>query len=101
MVWAEDVDRDADEVKHHRRDVKHVVGPVAPSREKSVEVAEDLFGPEIHATFSGIAVGEFNDGDALRPEEEDEGDDAEGNGNAAIVQDAGDHVEIENGYEKK
>jgi hypothetical protein len=34
-----------------------------------VEVAEDFFGPEIDAAFARVAVGEFDDRDALRPEE--------------------------------
>ena len=62
--------RYADEVQHHRRHVQHVVGPVAPAGEKSVEVAEDFLGPQINAAFPGIAVRQFDDGDALRPEEE-------------------------------
>jgi hypothetical protein len=49
-----------------------------------VEVAEDFFGPEIDAAFAGITVSEFDHGDALRPEEEDEGDDPEPDGNAAV-----------------
>ena len=70
MVGAEDKHRYADEVQHDRRDVKHVVRPVAPAREEAVEVAEHFLGPQIDAAFSGIAVGQFDDGDALRPEEQ-------------------------------
>jgi hypothetical protein len=33
-----------------------------------VEVAKDFLRPEIDAAFAWIAVGEFDDGDALRPE---------------------------------
>ena len=36
-----------------------------------MEIAEDFFGPEIDAAFAGIAMGEFDDGDALRPEEQE------------------------------
>jgi hypothetical protein len=57
MAWAEGKNRDADEVEHDRRHVEHVVGPVAPAGKKSVEVAEDFFGPEIDAAFAGIAMG--------------------------------------------
>ena len=73
MAGAQHEDGDADEVEHDRRHVEHVVGPVAPAGEESVEVAEDFFGPEIDAAFAGITVGEFDDGDALRPEEKDAG----------------------------
>ena len=33
-----------------------------------MEVTEDLFGPEVNASFTGIAVSQFEDGDALGPE---------------------------------
>ncbi len=98
MAGAEHVDRDADEVEHDGRHVEHVVGPVAPAGEESVEVAEDFFGPEIDSAFAGITVGEFDDGDALRPEEKDEGDDPEPDGDAAVGRDGGDDVQVEDGY---
>ena len=68
MAGTEHVNGDADEIEHHGRHVEHVVRPVAPAGEESVEVAENLFGPQIDAAFAGIAVREFDDGDALRPE---------------------------------
>jgi hypothetical protein len=63
-----------------------------------VEVAEDFLGPEVDSAFTGIAMREFDYGDALRPEEEDEGDDPEPDGDAAVGGDGGDHVEVEDGY---
>jgi len=42
-----------------------------------VKIAEDFFCPQIDATFAGITMGEFDDSDALRPEEEKKGDDPE------------------------
>ena len=67
-----------------------------------MEVAEDFFGPEIDSAFAGIAVSEFDDGDALRPEEEDEGDDPEPDGDAAVGGDGGDYVQVEDGdYEEE
>ena len=67
-----------------------------------MEVAEDFFGPEIDAAFSGIAVSEFDDGDTLRPEEEKKRDDPEPDGDAAIGGDRRDYVEIEDGnYEQE
>src|SRR3984885_16359813 len=102
MSGPENVDRHAHEGEHDRRHVEHVVGPVAPAGEKSVEVAEDFFGPEIDAAFSGIAVSEFDDGDTLGPEEEKKRDDPEPNGDAAIGGDRRDYVEIEDGnYEQE
>jgi hypothetical protein len=66
-----------------------------------VEVAEDFFGPEVDAAFAGIAVGEFDDGDALGPEEEDEGDNPEPDGDAAVGGDGGDDVEVEDGDDEE
>jgi hypothetical protein len=63
-----------------------------------VEVAEDFFGPEIDSAFAGIAVGEFDDGDALRPEEQDQRDDPKPDGDAAVGGDGGDHVQVEDCY---
>src|SRR5882762_1272399 len=97
MRGAEDINGDADEIEHHRRHVEHVVGPVAPAGEESVEVAEDFFGPEIDSAFAGIAVGEFDDGDALRPEEKKKRDDPEPDGDAAVGGDGRDYVQVEDG----
>src|SRR5260370_41906396 len=101
MTGAEHVNGNADEVEHDRRHVEHVVGPVAAAGEESVEVAEDFFGPEVDAAFAGIAGREFDDGDALRPKEEEEGDDPEPDGDAAVGGDAGDDVEIEDGDDEE
>ena len=101
VAGAEREHRDADEVEHDGRHVEHVVGPVAPAGEESVEVAEDFFGPEIDAAFAGITVGEFDDGDALRPEEKDEGDDPEPDGDAAVGGDGRDDVEVEDGDDEE
>ncbi len=57
MAGTENKNRDTDEVEHDRRHIEHVVGPVTPAGKESVEVAEDLFGPEIDSAFAGIAVG--------------------------------------------
>ena len=37
--------RNADEIEHHRRHVHHVVGPVAPARQKAMKISEDFLGP--------------------------------------------------------
>jgi hypothetical protein len=66
-----------------------------------VEVAKDFLGPEVDATFAGIALIEFDDCDALRPEEEQEGDDPEPDGDSTIGSNAGDDVQIEDGYDKE
>src|SRR5215469_6053320 len=101
MTGTKHIDRDADEVEHDRRNVEHVVGPVAPTGEESVEVAEDFFGPEIDTAFAGIAVGEFDDGDALGPEEKKKRDDPEPDGDAAVGGDRGDDVQVEDCYDEK
>src|SRR5579871_192089 len=97
MTRAEHVNGNADEVEHDRRHVEHVIGPVAPAGKESVEIAENLLGPQIDATFARVAVSEFDDGDTLRPEEQKQGDDPEPNRNATVGGDRGNDVEIENG----
>ncbi len=52
VTGAQGEDRNADEIQHDGRDVHHVVGPVAPAGEESVEVAEDFLGPQIDAAFA-------------------------------------------------
>jgi hypothetical protein len=47
-------------------------------------------------------VGQFDDGDALREEEEKKGDDPEPDGDAAVGCDGGDYVQVEDGdYEEE
>src|SRR5579863_155558 len=102
MARAEYIDRHTDEVQHDRRHVEHVVGPVTPAGKKSVEVAEDFFGPEIDSAFSGITVREFDYRDALRPEEKQERDDPEPDGDPAVGRDGWNYVEVEDSdYEKE
>jgi hypothetical protein len=67
-----------------------------------VEVAEDFLGPQIDAAFSGIAMGQFDDGDALRPEKEQQGNDPEPDCDAAVGRDGWNDVQIEDGdYEEQ
>jgi hypothetical protein len=67
-----------------------------------VEVAKDFLRPEIDSTFAGITMGEFDDGDALRPEEKKKRDDPKPDGDAAVGGDGGDDVEVEDGdYEEE
>src|ERR1019366_3479465 len=95
MIGAENVDGNADEIEHDRRHIEHVVGPVTPAGEETVEVSENLLGPEIDSTFARVAMSEFDDGDALRPEEEDEGDDPKPDGDAAVRGDRRDDIQVE------
>ena len=60
-----------------------------------MEVSENLFGPQIHATFAWIAVRQFDNGDSLRPEEEQERDHPEPDSDAAVGGDRRNDVEIE------
>ncbi len=66
-----------------------------------MEIAEDFLRPKVDAAFAGIAVGEFNDGDALRPEEEHERNDPQPDGDAAVCGDGWQDVEIEDGDNEK
>ena len=84
MGRAEDEDGDANEIEHDGGHVHHVIGPVAPAGEKTVEVAEDFLGPEVDAAFAGIAVGEFDDRDALGPEKKKQRNDPEPDGDATV-----------------
>src|ERR1700746_625785 len=95
MAGTEDEDRDADEIEHHGRAVEHVIGPIAPTREEPVEVAEEFFSPEVDTALAGIAVCEFDDRDALRQEKQQQGEDTKVNGDAAVSGDRGHDVEVE------
>src|SRR5579862_6046849 len=101
MTRAEHINGDADEVQHDRRHVEYVIGPVTPAREESVEVAEDLFGPEVDAAFAGITMCEFDNGDTLRKEEEDQRDDPEPDRDTAVRGDGRDNVQIEHSHDEE
>jgi len=62
-----------------------------------MKIAKNLLSPEIYTAFAGIAVGEFDDRDALRPEKKQEGDNPEPDGDAAVGGNRGNDVEIEYG----
>jgi hypothetical protein len=67
-----------------------------------VEVAEDFFGPEIDVVFARIAVGEFDDRDSLRPEEEKKRDDPKLDRDTTVGCDGWNYVQVENGdYEQQ
>ncbi|MFZ0144275.1 MAG: hypothetical protein WAL08_07945, partial [Candidatus Sulfotelmatobacter sp.] len=66
-----------------------------------MKVAEDFFGPQINATFAGITVGKFDYSDALRKEEEHQGDDPEPDGDAAVGCDGGNYVQVEDGDDEE
>ena len=96
MPRTEDIYRDANEIQHHCRHVQHVVRPVTPAREESVEVAEDFFRPKINPALARIAMSQLDDGDALWPEKQKKRDDPEPDGDAAIGRDGRNNVEVEN-----
>src|ERR1700741_2411164 len=66
-----------------------------------MKVAEDFLGPEINAAFAGITRSEFDHGDSLRPEEQEQRDDPEPDGYATVGRNRRDNVEIENGNDKE
>jgi len=101
MTGTENIHGDADEIQHHRRHIEHVVGPVAPAGEKAVEVAEDFFGPKIDSALSGIAVSEFDYGDALRPEKKNKRDEPEPHRDPTVGGYGGNYVQVEDCYYKQ
>src|SRR5215472_1848017 len=101
MCRTEDENRHANKVQHDGGNVHHVVGPVAPAREKTVKVAEDFLGPQINAAFAWVTVREFDDGDALRPEKKKKRNDPKPDGDAAVCGDGWDNVQVENGNDKE
>ena len=66
-----------------------------------MEVAEHFLGPEVDSALAGVTSGEFNDGDALRQEEQQEAKDPQPDGDAAVRGNAGDDVEIEDGDDEE
>ena len=75
QVRAANEDGDSDDVEEQRRDVEDVVGPVAPPRHEPVEITEDLLGPQVHAALVRVPVRQLDDGQPLRPEEEQQCED--------------------------
>src|SRR5229473_2156978 len=90
-----DVNRDANEIEKNRRHVENVVRPVAPTREKAVEVAEHLFSPEIYAALTRIAVRQLDDRNALWPEKEHQRQQPKPDGYAAVRRDGRNHIEVD------
>src|SRR3954462_2615890 len=101
MTWTQNINRNSDEVEHHGRNIKHVVGPIAPAGEESVKVAEDFFRPEIDSTFTGITMGQLDYSNSLRPKEKYERDHPQPDGDAAVRGNRGNHVEVENCDDKQ
>src|SRR2546429_9257073 len=101
MAGPKDKDRYAHEIQHHRWHIEHVIGPITPTRKKSVEIAEDFFGPKVNSTFSGIAVSQFDYSDGLRPEEKRERDDPQPHRHSAICCDRRHHIEVEHRHHEK
>ncbi len=60
-----------------------------------MEVAEDFFGPQVDAALAGIALCEFDDGDALRPEEKEQRDEPEPDRDSAVGGDGRNDIQIE------
>src|SRR5438132_423342 len=47
---------DQSEVKHDGRHIEHVISPITPAGEKSVEVAELFLGPEINSALARVTM---------------------------------------------
>ena len=95
MAGAEREHRNAHEIEHHRRNVHHIVCPVAPAGKKAVEVTENFLGPQIDAAFAGITMRQFDHRNSLRPEKQHQRDQPEPHGDSAVRGDARNYVEIE------
>ena len=68
MAGSKNKHEHADEVQHDGGNVHHVVGPITPAGEKTVEVAENLLGPQVHPAFAWVAMRKLNHSNALWPE---------------------------------
>ena len=66
-----------------------------------MEVAEDFLGPQIHTAFAGITMGKLNHRDALRPEEQQKGDDPQPNRHPTVGGDRRHDIEIEHRDDEK
>src|SRR6185437_9438066 len=74
---------------------------IAPAGEEAVKIAKDFLGPEVNAALARIALREFDDGNALRPEKKDQRNNPEPDGDATVRGDGGDHVQVENSDDEK
>ena len=101
MPAAEHINRHTDEVQHHRRNVQHLVRPVTPAGKKSVEVSELLLRPKINAAFTRIAMRELDNGNALRPEKQQDRNDPQPDRDAAVCRDRRHHVQIKDRDDEK
>ena len=97
MAGAQSENGHTDEIQKDRRNVHHIVRPIAPARKKSVEGAKDFLGPEINAALARVTLGEFDDRNSLRPEKKGQRNHPKPNGDAAIRCNRWQHVQIENG----
>ena len=66
-----------------------------------MEVAEDFLGPQVDATFSGIAVSQLDHGNPLRPEKQEQRYDPQPDCDPAIGRNRRDHVQIENRHHEQ
>src|SRR5690349_8207732 len=101
VSWAKNEDGNANEVQHDGGNVHHVVGPVAPTGKKTMEVAKDFLGPEVDAAFAGIAVCKLDNRDSLRPEKEKQRNHPKPDGDAAVGGDGGNYVQVEDSDNKE
>ena len=65
-----------------------------------MEVAEYPLGPEVHAALTGIAVRQFDDRDALRPEKQQQRQRPQPHRYSAVGGDGRNHIEVNDGHNK-
>src|ERR1700690_2648737 len=66
-----------------------------------MEIAEHFLCPQIDATLSRITMGQLNHRNALRPEEQNDRNNPEPDGHAAVGRNARHDIEVEHGYNEQ
>src|SRR5580700_11554310 len=93
--------RHSHEIKHHSRNVHHVVRPIAPAGKKSMKIAEDFLGPQINPALARVTMRQFQNSDPLRPKEENQRNQPKPKSYAAIRSNARHHIQIEDRHNKQ
>src|ERR1700740_1945756 len=92
---------DADEVQHHGGHVHHVIGPVAPARQKSVKISEHFFGPQIDAALARVSMSQLNYRNTLGPEKKGKAENPKPDRYAAIRRNARHNIQVEYRYDEQ
>ena len=88
----------AGQIEQKRGDEEHVREPVAPAAHEAVKIPEHLLGPKVKAAFPGEAMRQFDDRNALRPEEESERQQPEPDGGEPARRHHRDQIHVGDGH---